>query len=358
VSKPKLLLADDSITIQKVVNLTFADQGMDVVAFSDGDAAIENFDTVKPDIVLADVHMPGINGYQLCELLRSDAANSKIPVVLLVGSFEPFDRDEAERVGASGYLTKPFSSIAELVSTVENLLTEPTPAEAVAAEVEPETGAARIRRPDTSDIDSLYEQSFVETVEIPKEESEELEFDEIALDDEMIQTSYGEPDPTHDLEETYYSEDLGGSEEETNIAQVNETEELIAQSIPDEPVQFEGYAEDGGSPDLESEVSAEAVQDAPESETRTLPGPFDTVAADLPPIEGSAAVFAAQEDPDEFDVLELPGTPRPRTFGGVPPSAETSSAIQVSSLSPELIDLIVEKVVARLEEKQASSAGE
>ena len=114
-SKPKLLLADDSITIQKVVNLTFADHGMDVVTFGDGDSAIEHFDSVKPDIVLADVNMPGINGYQLCELLRSDAASSEIPIVLLVGSFEPFDREEAERVGASAHLTKPFSSIAELV---------------------------------------------------------------------------------------------------------------------------------------------------------------------------------------------------------------------------------------------------
>lgn len=120
----KLLLADDSVTIQKVVNLTFADEGMDVTSVGDGDRAVEKIEMMKPDIVLADVHMPGLNGYQVCEFVKRLPALSHIPVILLVGSFEPFDEEEARRVGADDYLTKPFQSIRQLVSRVNALLPE------------------------------------------------------------------------------------------------------------------------------------------------------------------------------------------------------------------------------------------
>ncbi len=118
----KLLLADDSVTIQKVVNLTFADEGMEVTAFGDGDSAVENLEAVMPDIVLADIHMPGLSGYQVCEQIKQNPRFQHIPVILLVGSFEPFDEDEAKRSGADDYLTKPFQSIRQLVSRVNALI--------------------------------------------------------------------------------------------------------------------------------------------------------------------------------------------------------------------------------------------
>ncbi|MEP7038103.1 MAG: response regulator [Acidobacteriota bacterium] len=121
-SKRKLLLADDSITIQKVVNLTFADEGIEVVAVGDGDAAMQKFVEIKPDLVMVDVNMPGMDGYKICELIKQDEETKHIPVILLVGSFEPFDEDEAHRVGADDYLTKPFQSIRQLVNKVSLLL--------------------------------------------------------------------------------------------------------------------------------------------------------------------------------------------------------------------------------------------
>jgi DNA-binding response OmpR family regulator len=120
VSKRKLLLADDSITIQKVVNLTFADEGFEVISVGDGNSAIDKLRENSPDLVLADVNMPGLNGYEICEKIKE--TNRDMPVILLVGSFEPFDEDEAKRVGADDYLTKPFQSISQLVSKVTNLL--------------------------------------------------------------------------------------------------------------------------------------------------------------------------------------------------------------------------------------------
>src|SRR5687767_128008 len=104
---PKLLLADDSVTIRKVVELTFADEGIEVIAAADGDMAMQRFVESRPDIVLVDVEMPGQNGYKICELIKQDEETRHIPVLLLVGSFEPFDQTEAERVEADGFLTKP-----------------------------------------------------------------------------------------------------------------------------------------------------------------------------------------------------------------------------------------------------------
>lgn len=117
----KILLADDSITIQKVVNLTFTDEGIEVVAVSNGDMAERKLDEVKPDLVLADIFMPGKNGYELCEAIKQNPQFRNVPVVLLVGAFEPFDQAEARRVRADAHLTKPFES-RTLVETVRRLI--------------------------------------------------------------------------------------------------------------------------------------------------------------------------------------------------------------------------------------------
>ena len=117
----KILLADDSITIQKVVNLTFADEGIEVVAVSNGDLAERRLADVKPDLVLADIFMPGKNGYELCETIKENPQFCNVPVVLLVGAFEPFDQNEARRVKADAHLTKPFES-RTLVETVRRLI--------------------------------------------------------------------------------------------------------------------------------------------------------------------------------------------------------------------------------------------
>lgn len=131
----KLLLADDSITIQKVVALTFADEGVEVVTVSDGHEAIEQLQGITPDIVLADVFMPEANGYEVCKYIKQNAKLKHIPVMLLVGSFEPFDEAEARRVGADDILTKPFQSIRRLIDKVGGLVGGKPPGEAKTAEL-------------------------------------------------------------------------------------------------------------------------------------------------------------------------------------------------------------------------------
>ena len=118
----KLLLADDSITIQKVVDLTFADEGVSVVCVNNGREAIDWLQEFTPDIVLADVFMPQVTGYEVCEYIKQNDKLKHIPVMLLVGSFEPFDEEEARRVCANDTLTKPFQSIRRLIDKVGQLV--------------------------------------------------------------------------------------------------------------------------------------------------------------------------------------------------------------------------------------------
>lgn len=127
----KLLLADDSITIQKVVDLTFADEGVTVVCANDGREAIERLDEFMPDVALVDVFMPHVNGYEVCEYIKQNDKLKHIPVMLLVGSFEPFDEEEARRVGANDTLTKPFQSIRRLIDKVGQLVGSRPPEEQI-----------------------------------------------------------------------------------------------------------------------------------------------------------------------------------------------------------------------------------
>ncbi len=116
--KRKLLLADDSATIQKVIELCFADEPFEVQAVPDGDSAQERLRSWHPDVLLADVLMPGMDGYGLCRLAKQE---NHIPVILLVGTFEPFDFARAEEAGYDAYLTKPFDT-AQLTQTVKGLV--------------------------------------------------------------------------------------------------------------------------------------------------------------------------------------------------------------------------------------------
>jgi CheY-like chemotaxis protein len=137
--KRRILLADDSVTIQKVIELTFMDEDYEVRAVSNGDEAVRLLPELKPDFVIADVHMPGANGYEVCR--RSKALRADVPVLLLVGTFEPFDEGQARAAGADSHLKKPFDS-QELLQRVEELLAaKPAAAPAPAAGPTP-TGVA------------------------------------------------------------------------------------------------------------------------------------------------------------------------------------------------------------------------
>ena len=118
----KILVADDNSNIQKMVGLALKDQGIDVVAVGNGEAAVRKISDIRPDLVLADVFMPVRNGYEVCQYVKTDPKLAHIPVILLVGAFDPLDEQEAQRVGADGVLKKPFVPPDPLISMVKSAL--------------------------------------------------------------------------------------------------------------------------------------------------------------------------------------------------------------------------------------------
>jgi CheY-like chemotaxis protein len=117
----RILLADDSVTIRKVVELTFSDEDFRITAVGDGAQALERARTERPDIVISDVSMPGLNGYELCERIKSDEALRGVPCLLLRGTFESFDEERAGACGAEGVIVKPFEA-QEMIRKVKELI--------------------------------------------------------------------------------------------------------------------------------------------------------------------------------------------------------------------------------------------
>ncbi len=130
-----LLLADDSLTIQRVIELTFADEDVEVVAVGDGDQAIAWMEASPPDIVLADIGMPGKNGYEVAQYVKQSPRLAHIPVVLLTGAFEPVDQARARAAGCEGVLAKPFEPHLVIGRVKELLAKGPRPV--VAPEIAP-----------------------------------------------------------------------------------------------------------------------------------------------------------------------------------------------------------------------------
>jgi CheY-like chemotaxis protein len=119
-----LLIADDSATIRRVVELTFADEDITVVSVGDGDQAIARIEADPPDIVLADTGMPGRSGYEVAAYVRQSPRLAHIPVVLLTGAFERVDEVRAGEACCDGVLAKPFEPQV-VVARVKELLSRP-----------------------------------------------------------------------------------------------------------------------------------------------------------------------------------------------------------------------------------------
>ncbi len=142
----RLVLADDSKTIQKVVALLFEEEDFEVHSFENGASALEHVRSRGADIVLADVSLPILDGYDLCREIKEDPRTSLLPVVLLAGTMDPLDDVRAADVRSDGSLTKPFET-SRLIRLVKDLVEitpeqqepEPVPEEEVAIEPEAPT---------------------------------------------------------------------------------------------------------------------------------------------------------------------------------------------------------------------------
>jgi CheY-like chemotaxis protein len=114
----RILFADDSMTAQNMGKKILSEAGYDVVAVSNGAAAVKKIAEQKPDIIILDVYMPGYSGLEVCEKVRGSLDTLKTPVLLTVGKMEPYKPEDANRVKADGVIIKPFEA-SDLLAIVK-----------------------------------------------------------------------------------------------------------------------------------------------------------------------------------------------------------------------------------------------
>ncbi|HEY0003708.1 MAG TPA: response regulator [Pyrinomonadaceae bacterium] len=405
----KLLLADDSVTIQKVVDLTFSDEGMEVVTVGDGEQALARLAEMLPDIVLADVHMPGRSGYEVCEYIKQDERLQHIPVLLLVGSFEPFDETEARRVGADDHLTKPFQSIKQLIGKVGKLLgggaadedmkstmrltrpddapapatsmneeeleratadTAPLPAVHVEREGQMQSGAASLH--ESSDEAQPFEYAAMSSPAseslsgILDQQDEDLPAFETAahqqaVDEDQVQENW-QPFHMEEIRENAYAQ--AGTGPQVNVA-ANADDMLLDLGDP------ETASTNQEPDDFILDLEDQAFYGSPQSQQAAAPSQNVYAASDIleeertQPAASSASLagWQATGEADRDESLSM-AEPQPEAAQDAPlaqpPQAESASAaashapaglITLDQLAPEVIEAIARRAVEQLSER-------
>jgi len=342
----KLLLADDSITIQKVIGITFANEDVDLAIADNGDTALEMAQDQTPDLILADVLMPGKNGYELCEAVKSDPQFKGVPVLLLSGTFEPFDEDKARASGADDWIAKPFESQA-LIDKVKELLQRAPESLAV-----PASAQLSAEQPP---VDAEF--SAEEEGEIASEEAGvwgEFSFEEEEMAPEK------EPAPVYDSGSAGLQEP--DDQEQEDILELDEAdileEEPVSSSDESDPFAFQESAEDEAvedsglvSGDMASAAApgendfSEGLAEAEEEESFPLADWDDTESADdveeeigTESREDSFAARLSDDQSDEFsdEQDQLQRTPEPlfSVEEEAPKAVSEGSAETGSAVSP------------------------
>src|SRR5437868_47784 len=317
----KLLLADDSATIQKVIDLTFADEGVQVVAVGNGQEAIDQLLEVEPDIVLADIFMLSRTGYEVCEYVKTNEKLKHIPVMLLVGSFEPFDEAEARRVGADDILTKPFQSIRRLIDRVGALVSSP-PAEkeAPTAELPREAEPEEDVRLDTHELDVTTADTLplgdaLAAEHLPREEKMQTETQNVSQNDSSdVLLDLGELEPVRALADDEFVLDL-----DDDVSPAHE------------PAPVRAFVE----PQVREAVATAASGYQPSASfADTQEVPFVAVAPYASEVEDVAVV-----------------EPEPEPQAQPVQSVSSAASISAEQLSPEMIDVIARRVVEMMSDK-------
>src|SRR3990172_5688632 len=122
----KILIADDSVTILEMIGAYLRDAGYDIVTATDGVEAVEKAFTERPDLIVLDIMMPRMNGYQSCRYLKNEGTTSHIPIILFTSKDQPADKFWGLQTGAEKYILKDMWH-TNLLETVESLLISGTP---------------------------------------------------------------------------------------------------------------------------------------------------------------------------------------------------------------------------------------
>ena len=321
----KLLLADDSLTIQKVVSLTFGDEAMEVTTVGSGAEALEKLGGSLPDIVLADVFMPEPNGYALCERIKTDERTRHIPVLLLVGTFEPFNEAEARRVGADEVLTKPFQSIRDLVNKVGGLLgghpDEKTPnaerhEEEVTQDLSPFAADARAADP-AAETPPAHAPAAADV------------FADFDMDDATIQTT---PAAAFDAQHAAHAPDFSEINEEEQFSDRGETDEAFVLDVDDAPPVLS--EDDAPAPEVHAAAASASAASSPANSRAASPAAesaFDAHASraaeaddTLLELGDSAPSRAATDEADDF-ILDIGDDDDPFDFAAGAPAHDATA---------------------------------
>ncbi len=312
----KILLADDSITIQKVIGIIFGGEDYSLTIVDNGKAALEKALEVSPDIMLIDALMPGISGYEVCERVRATPELATIPILLLTGSFEPFDETKAKKCGADDFIAKPFESqqiIAKVTELCERSALSVSEAEIVTEEVavpEEIQPFAPVVAPEEPKTEAAVPPASIWDAFTPSEPPVEEA-----------------PVPAVEQEQTYF---------ETQPA-----EPLESPWVPIDEKSFEF-----------GEESAEATR-----ATFGEPGLADEVAFEAPKFETLSESPVPPVDQAVFPEEPPPAPPEP--FGAAPAPAtlnEEQLKAAISTLSRDVIERIVWEVVPDLAENMIREA--
>ena len=325
-----LLLADDSVTIQRVIELTFADEDVQVVAVSDGDQAIARIEANPPDIILADVGMPGKNGYEVAQYVKTSSHLAHIPVVLLTGAFEPVDQARATEMGCEGVLAKPFEPqlvigrVKELLGRSSGPSTVPAMAGTAAASPSPSLADALFGRtaaavpsapvPPKADLNNYFDRldkAFADLTSpaVPAPAPADIDWFKTA-----------KPEAPVAVEQW----DIGGS-----LTQPSAAEPLVASPAPVAPV-FEPQAD-----------SALAAAPTPRPiETASAPFAASPAAAGpLPPLADAFAALLAAE--------QKAGVPAGAPQWPTAPAAAAAAPVP-AEITEDVIEDVVRRVLARM----------
>ncbi len=370
----KLLLADDSVTIQRVIGIIFATEDYQLLTTDNGDEAYEMAVREMPDLVLADISMPGKDGFELCQNLKSDARFVNTSVMLLPGTFDHFDEERAQDVGADGWLSKPFESQA-LLDKVEQLL-EAEPVRLTAAEpaVTEEPAAAPLAEEPSiamvppviepvADIDEIaleeplvdetalgLEQADEVAVETPvEEESADDIWDAVSFDEEELEPAAETAlDLDVDAPVADSTAEALGTEEMVEAAETFEVADdapvaqpaAVEPEVEEAPIEFAAAAED----------AEEDIFDVEEEQFEDL----QMVEDELPDVGEDTPLELA----DEF-VVETPASSEseaaPAVAAFATPEIESEFAVEEP---PELSELAEEESIATADELLAEEPDE
>lgn len=169
VLKQKILIVDDDVNIAELISLYLTKECFETRMVHDGEAALTEFDNFQPNLILLDLMLPGIDGYQVCREIRQ---KSTIPVIMLSAKGEIFDKVLGLELGADDYIIKPFDS-KELVARVKAVLRRYQPAKPAAAS----SGTKSVEYPDLIINQTNYSVIYNgEAVDMPPKELELLYF--------------------------------------------------------------------------------------------------------------------------------------------------------------------------------------